>query len=320
MSFIENIPVVGPRVAAVRRRESLRLFVTGFVMGSADIVPGVSGGTIALIFGIYERLIESIKVASGDFLKTLVKGDVKKAFKVLPLNFLMPLGFGILTAVVSLAQMLSWLLADHPVLVWSFFFGLILASVWIVSRRIETWDYYDLASLILAAVAAFWIVGLVPVETPETLLAFFLSGMVAIVAMILPGISGSFLLVILGKYEQVLGAISEHDFLTLAVFGIGAVIGLGLFSRVLSWLFDKYHDVIVAILTGFMLGSLRKVWPWKEVLETRVDRHGDIVPLIEKNVLPGGFNLELVLAVGLCGAAIWLIMYLNKIKFVKEEN
>lgn len=294
-----------------------RLFFNGFSMGSADIVPGVSGGTMAFIFGIYEELLESIKIVSGEVPRLILKGKIKEAFQTVPFGFLIPLGAGILTAIVTLSNVISYLLANQPVLIWSFFFGLIVASVFLVSKRIVTWDVKDIVALLLSAIGAYFLVGAVPVSTPASLPLMFVAGAIAICAMILPGISGSFLLVIMGKYDQVLQAVIDKDIVTLVVFMAGAVLGLALFSRLLSYLFEKQHDLVVSILIGFMIGSLRKVWPWKEVLMTRVDSHGEIVPVVEANVLPG-LNMSLLFAMILCALGIWLMFMLNKVQATKE--
>lgn len=298
----------------------LHLFFTGFVMGSADIVPGVSGGTIAFIFGIYKELINSIKKVSGEALTLVLKGQIRQAIASIPFAFLAPLVFGIGAAVITLANVLSRLLEDHPVYVWSFFFGLVLASVLVVRKRVSRWTPEKIALLLAAALAAYLIVGAVPVETPKTALAFFLSGSIAIVAMILPGISGSFILVLLGKYEQVLAAVTERDVFTLLLVIAGAAIGLALFSRVLSWLFAHHHDFAIAVLTGFMLGSLRKIWPWKEVVSTRVNSEGVEVPVQEVNTLPPVWDQTVLLAVFLAALAFIIILYLEGLQITREQQ
>ena len=298
----------------------LHLFFTGFVMGSADIVPGVSGGTIAFIFGIYKELVNSIKKVSGEALALVLKGQIRQAIASIPFAFLAPLVFGIGAAVITLANVLSRLLEDHPVYVWSFFFGLVLASVLVVRKRVSRWTPEKIALLLAAALAAYLIVGAVPVETPKTALAFFLSGSIAIVAMILPGISGSFILVLLGKYEQVLAAVTERDVFTLLLVIAGAAIGLALFSRVLSWLFAHHHDFAIAVLTGFMLGSLRKIWPWKEVVSTRVNSEGVEVPVQEVNTLPPVWDQTVLLAVFLAALAFIIILYLEGLQITREQQ
>ena len=295
-----------------RKDNVVRYFLTGFAMGSADIVPGVSGGTIAFIAGIYEKLIESIKIITGDALKKFFKGDIAGSIKAVPFTFLVPLGLGILAAIFTLAQFLEVALSDYPVYIWSFFFGLIVASIFLVRKRVKNWNFQLYAVLGIAALGAFMLVAAVPVQTPATPLAFFLSGAIAISAMILPGISGSFLLLIMGKYEQILTAVTEFDIVTLGIFMAGAVVGLALFSRLLSWLFKNYHDVMIAALTGLMLGSLRKIWPWKETLETYVDSHGEVVPLVQANVMPPAFNVEFVVALILGAVGFLVIQQVEK--------
>jgi putative membrane protein len=293
-------------------KQYLRLTFTGFSMGAADIVPGVSGGTIAFIFGIYEELIQSIKTLSGETLRLVLKGKIVAAWNSIPFRFLIPLALGLGTAVITLSSVLEYLLAEQPVFLWSFFFGLVVASVVLVSRRIVSWDLHDLALGAAASVAAYLIVGMVPVETSSHPLAFFFAGFVAICAMILPGISGSFLLLIMGKYEQILSAVNSFDLVTLGLVASGAVIGLAVFSRVLSWLFAKHHDIVIAILTGFMIGSLRKIWPWKEVLEYRVNSHGVEEALVTRNILPEAVDITVVIALTLATLGMVLIFVLSK--------
>lgn len=295
-----------------KKNTIVRYFLTGFAMGSADIVPGVSGGTIAFIAGIYEKLIESIKTLSGKTLKILLKGDIKGAIESVPFVFLMPLGLGIISAVFTLARFLEIALNDYPVYLWSFFFGLIVASIFLVRRKVKQWSPQLYLILGAATVAAYLIVGAVPVETPSTILAFFVSGTIAITAMILPGISGSFLLLIMGKYQQILAAVTHFDVITLGTVAAGAVVGLALFSRVLSYLFKNYHDMLIAVLTGLMLGSLRKVWPWKETVETYIDRHGDVIPLIQRNIPPGSIGPELFIAAVLALIGFAAIKYIER--------
>lgn len=286
----------------------------------ADLVPGVSGGTVALLLGIYEELIFSIKMVSGEVVKLAVRGRVKEAVKKVPWEFLVPLLVGLLTAVVSMARVLTYLLAHYGVYVWGVFFGLIVASAVVVSKRVVSWSTRDVVALFLAVIVGFVVVGAVPVETADNLGAFFLAGAVAIVAMILPGVSGSFILVILGKYEQVLEAVTTSQIDKLAVFLVGAVIGLAVFSRLLSFLFERYHDVVIASLVGFMLGSLRKVWPWREVLQTKLDRHGDLEVVADKMVLPGQVDLTVVIVIGLMILGAILVLNLERLKLTEEVS
>ncbi len=298
----------------------LRLFVTGFSMGAADLIPGVSGGTIAFLSGIYEELIASIKLVTGDVLRLFLKLKFVEGLRLIPFRFLIPLALGLFGAIFLLANLLSYLLTSYPVFIWAFFFGLVIASVFVVSKRIKKKSINNTIGFLISAVGAYILVGAVPVETPNNLIFFFLSGMIAICAMILPGISGSFILLLLGKYQQVLGAVINKDFLTLIVFALGAVFGLALFSRVLSWLFSKYHDISVAILAGFMLGSVRKIWPWKEVVLTRINSHGEVVPLVEKNIMPVVFDVSVIIAIVLALIGAGIVLYLGKLDLVKETE
>ncbi|OUC06025.1 hypothetical protein RY27_23590, partial [Litorilinea aerophila] len=220
-------------------------------------------------------------------------------------------------AVATLAPGIEWLLLHQPVLLWSFFFGLVLASVFTVSKRIRRWTPGLWLSLAVGMVGAYLLVGMVPVQTPETWWFLFLSGALAICAMILPGISGSFILVLLGKYQFFVSAVNQRDLVSLALAGMGAAVGLVSFAQVLGWLFKRYHDPTVALLTGLMLGSLRKVWPWKETVAFITDRHGAILPTVERNILPpltvqGAFNLEILYALGLALVGFGLVMLIDR--------
>jgi putative membrane protein len=287
------------------------LALRGMCMGAVDVVPGVSGGTMALILGIYEELIEAIRSINGRFIRTLLSFRLKEAMALVPWRFLGSLVIGILCAVFSLARLLAWLLENKPVLIWSFFFGLILASILTVGRNLERWDLRATIWAALGTLSAYFVVGMVPVNTPETHWFLFLSGAVAICAMILPGISGSFILVLLGKYHFVLAAVNERNFFILAIFTAGAVCGITSFSRLLSWLLKRHHDMTVAILTGLMLGSLRKVWPWKITLETVLDRHGNTVPLTQINFLPPHWSGEVSAALSMAVTGFMVVVLLE---------
>jgi len=288
-------------------------------MGTADLVPGVSGGTVAFLSGIYEELLYSIKITTGEALRLILRGRIREGLKVIPFRFVVPLGIGILTAVFTLANLLSFLLSEHPVFIWSFFFGLVLASTFIVLKRVVKWDTSDRIAFLVAAIGSYFLMGAIPVETPNNLPFIFLSGVIAISAMILPGISGSFILLLLGKYQQILTAVAERNFLTLITFFAGCVVGIALFSRILTWLFSKHHDISIAILAGFMLGSIRKIWPWKEVVSTRVNSLGEVVPLIEKNIFPQQLDISVVFAFLLFLIGIFIIFYLDRMHLVKEQ-
>ena len=253
-------------------------------MGSADVVPGVSGGTIAFITGIYETLLNAIRSVDLQALQYLKKFQIKALWKHVNGNFLLPLLAGIATSVLTLAKVITHLLAEYPIQVWSFFFGLIVISALIILREIKLWNIGVFVAIALGIAIAYFITSATPAETPES--SWFL---LAICAMILPGISGSFILLIFGKYEFILSAVKEFRIVDIAIFGLGCIVGLLSFARLVSWLFNKYHNITIGVLSGFMIGSLNKVWPWKEAIQTYIDRHGDLKPLVEANVLPNQY-------------------------------
>ena len=297
--------------AVLSSRQALTLFAKGFCMGASDVVPGVSGGTMALILGIYEDLIAAIKAFNAAFVRDLLQRRFKKALGEVPLVFLVSLGLGILTAIFTLARGLSWLLVHHPIAIWSFFFGLVLASTVVVARRIQRWLLTTLLSLLVFTAGAYLLVGLVPVHTPETLPFIFLCGTIAICAMILPGISGSFILVLLGKYHYILDAVGRFDLVVLSVFAAGTVVGITLFVRLLNWMLKHHHDLTMAALTGLMIGSLRKIWPWKAIRQLVPDDLN--APQVFVNILPQHVSAELFVAVGLALAGGMLVLVLQRI-------
>ncbi len=254
-------------------------------MGAADVVPGVSGGTIAFITGIYEELVESLKSINLEAIRLFFTGRWKTFWKQINGNFLLAVFAGIFISVLSLAKLLEYLLEHHPILIWSFFFGLILASSYVVSRKIKKWEYPKIVALVGGVGIAFYITSVTPTTTTEAFWFIIVSGALASCAMILPGISGSFILLLLGKYIFALHAVNERIIFDLLLLGSGAAVGIISFANLLSWLLKKYHDITIAVLVGFMIGSLNKIWPWKETLKTIVVE-GEIKPLVEKNVLP----------------------------------
>ncbi|WP_219855957.1 DUF368 domain-containing protein [Pontibacter mangrovi] len=271
-------------------REYLLLFAKGAGMGAADVVPGVSGGTIAFITGIYEELLGSIRSVNGEALKLLLRLNLKGFWKHINGTFLVVLISGILFSIVSLSRLILYLLEHHSEMLWSFFFGLIVASALVVAKQITRWTPGVLVAGLLGAALAYYITVATPGQTPEAYWFIFLSGAIAICAMILPGISGSFILVLLAKYEFIMLSLKELKVGVIATFGLGCVFGLLAFSHVLNWMLKHYHNITVALLTGFMVGSLNKVWPWKLTLETYTDRHGEVKPLVQQNVLPGSYE------------------------------
>lgn len=286
------------------------LLLKGMGMGAADVVPGVSGGTIAFIVGIYEELINSIKSINASTLKLLFTGQIASFWKAINANFLLSIVTGIGISIFSLAKLITYLLVFHPILVWAFFFGLVLASTWFVSKDIKSWNWKTIVSFVAGAVIAYFITVATPAETPTNLPFIFLCGAIAICAMILPGISGSFILVLLGKYFYIMEAVKTFNIPVMLTFICGAAIGITSFSRVLSFALRKFHDITISVLAGFMLGSLNKVWPWKETIETYTDSHGLVKPLVEANILPNQLVWEAV-ALMILGYAI--VYFLEKL-------
>ncbi len=258
-------------------------------MGAADIVPGVSGGSIALITGIYEELLESINSFNGDNLRLLLKFELKAFFQAVNGAFLLSLFLGIMTSVFSLSKLITYLMAEHPIPLWSFFCGLILIAAFLILKDIKEWSFGVVVALFVGTIAAYYITELPPTSSPDALWFTFVAGAIAICAMILPGISGSFILLILGKYESVLQAVSERDFITLAVFALGCVVGLLSFSRIISWLLKRYYSLTIGLLSGFMLGSINKLWPWKVVTAYRTSSSGEEKPFLTENLFPGEY-------------------------------
>lgn len=308
------------------------LYLKGMAMGAADVVPGVSGGTIAFITGIYEELLETIKGFSLSVLKTLKDEGIKATWQKTNATFLVVLLAGIFTSVISLAKGITYLLDTYPVLLWAFFFGLIVASSVIIGRYIKTWGVKEISALLAGTAIAFYITVAAPSQIPDGLIFIFLAGCIAICAMILPGISGSFILLLMGAYGTVLGSISglvdalkavDTEMIikfgtNIVVFILGCVVGIISFSNFLSWMFKKAYSMTMALLTGFMIGSLNKVWPWKETTEFRINSHGEEVPFLQSNVSPMhfeelyGVSSQLWLAIALCVAGFALVFIMEK--------
>ena len=301
-------------------------------MGAADVVPGVSGGTIAFITGIYEELLNTIKGFNLSVFKTLKEEGIKATWQQTNATFLVVLFAGIFTSIISLAKGITFLLATYPVLLWAFFFGLIVASSLIIGKYIKEWNWKSIGLLIVGAAVAFYITIAAPSQIPDGLIYLFLSGCIAICAMILPGISGSFILLLLGAYATVLGSISglvdglkaaDIDLIVqygtnISIFMVGCVVGIIAFSNFLSWMFKKAYSLTMALLTGFMIGSLNKVWPWKETTEFRINSHGEEVPFLQSNVSPMNFEditgepSQLWLAIGLCIVGFLVVFVMEK--------
>lgn len=301
-------------VVQARSHHLFAVFLRGIAMGAADIVPGVSGGTIAFITGIYFRLLEAISAIPEAVLRHLIRGRVRAFWHSCDGSFLLSLLAGILGTIATLASAISFALAEYPILIWSFFFGLIVASVWHVGRQIHRFVPGLIVPFVLGTAFAWWVTTLTGSELPPSALVFFGSGAIAICAMILPGISGSFILVILGMYSPVLDAIRSPDIPILLIFAAGCLVGLLSVARVITWAFHHFHDPVLALLTGFMVGALNKVWPWKETLSWRTNSAGEQVPLNEASISPLGYaeitgqDPQLVLAIVCAFAGLLLVL------------
>ncbi len=324
-----------PEATEGRRDRTLTEYVglafRGACMGASDIVPGVSGGTMAFILGIYEELINSIRtIGRPKFIQAAVRFRIKEVFDILNWPFLLAVGLGILFSILTMSSILETLLVEQPVYLWSFFFGLILASIFTISKRIRQWTLPLIVATAVGAVGAYILVGLVPLQTPDGWWFLLLSGALASCAMILPGISGAFILVLLGKYQFVLSAVNDRDFVSLAFIAIGAGLGLVTFAQILGYLFKQYHNVTVAVLIGLMIGSLRKVWPWKmdvawleDAAGNRIlDSHGEEIVTQQSNFLPDLSNAagEVALAFVLMLVGIGLILLLDRLAGDKGEG
>jgi len=286
----------------------------GLAMGAADVVPGVSGGTIAFITGIYEELVTTISNIDLGLLKTLRTEGLKPAWQKANASFIVALLLGIGISVFSLMKLMTFLLEQYPIHVWSFFFGLVLASVWYIAKQIPKWRSIYIVALIVASAIAYFLTTLTPAGEIQSLPYLFLCGALAICAMILPGISGAFILVLLGAYRQIIEAVSDFNIKVISVVGLGAIFGLLSFSRLLKWLFSKYEYITLSILTGFVFGSLNKIWPWKNTLETRIIHEKEII-IAQESVLPSNFNgePELISAAILAVLGFLLIFVLEKL-------
>ncbi len=299
--------------------KNILIILKGIAMGAADVVPGVSGGTIAFITGIYAELIDSIKSINIQNVRLLFNEGIPAFWKAINGSFLLALASGIAFSIITLARLLKYILETHPILIWSFFFGLIVASAIYVARQINKWNFLTIILLIAGLILAYFITESTPAETPNSYWFIFLTGAIAICAMILPGISGSFIMLLMGKYEFILSVVNELKIVYLLVFASGAVVGLLSFSNLLSWLLKKYHDFTVAVLAGFMIGALNKVWPWKQTLETYTNSHGELKPLIESNIMPStyesltGNSSELLFAILFVIIGFALIFVIEKI-------
>lgn len=302
-------------------KDYIIISLKGMAMGAADVVPGVSGGTIAFISGIYEELLNSISSFNFSLLKVFRKEGFKQVWNTVNGPFLLALFIGISVSVLSLAKLIATLLENHPIVIWSFFFGLVLASIIYIGKQITTWTIGSVLCLIFGVILAFYITTLNPMVSENSSPWFlFLAGMIAICAMILPGISGSFILVLLGAYKPVLNALNTRDLFSIIVFMFGAVVGLLTFSRILKWLFFTYKNYTLATLTGFIIGSLNKIWPWQEIISWRTNSKGVEVPFNTTSVSPFSFegDSQLMMAILLAIIGFGLILLLEKLAVKKD--
>ena len=282
----------------------LTIIFKGIAMGAADVVPGVSGGTIAFISGIYEELIESIDKINLGVFKIWKTDGFKTAWNSINGTFLVALFSGIAISILSLAKLIKWLLHNEPVLLWSFFFGLVLASILYIAKQIKNWSALVFVAIVLTSILSYYITLAEPFASPDSPYYLLVCGFIAIIAMILPGVSGAFILLILGAYQTAIDTINnlrdglftgnmelfKEAFINFSLLALGAIVGIKVFSKLLNWMFKHKKNLTLAILTGFMIGSLNKIWPWKQVLSTRVNSEGIKVPLLEKSILPTNFD------------------------------
>jgi putative membrane protein len=288
-------------------------------MGAADVIPGVSGGTIAFIMGIYDELLHSIKSVDVDAIKLLLRFKIADFWKKINGNFLVALLGGIATSIISLAKVVIFLLKHYPIFIWSFFFGLILISAPLVLREIKKWNVSTGLSFVVGVVIAYLITILTPTQSPDYLWFIFFCGALAICAMILPGISGAFILLLIGKYQYIITALIELNLVVVFVFVSGCLVGIIGFSRFLTWILDHYHHLTVALLAGFMLGSLNKVWPWREVLEYATDSKGEQVAVFDKSILPWNYlsvtgkDPQLFQAIFMMALGVFIVVLIEKI-------
>lgn len=299
-------------------RKYVYLLLKGMGMGAADVVPGVSGGTIAFISGIYEELIESIKSINFYSFQILFKQGIPAFWKQINGTFLIVLLSGIAISMVTLAKIISFALHEYPIIIWSFFFGMILSSTWFVAKKITKVDVWVAIAFLVGTSIAYYITIATPTQTPETWWFLFLSGVIAICAMILPGISGSFILLLMGKYHSILNAVKTFDIKTIVVFALGCGFGIISFAQLVSWLLRRFHNATLALLTGFMVGSLNKVWPWKVVTEYRKNSKGEMVPFLERSVTVREFEMVTGNSGSLFYALLFMVIGLILVIFLER--
>lgn len=294
--------------------------IKGVAMGAANVIPGVSGGTIALITGIFERLIDAMKSINLKSLKLLFTGKIVAFVKAVDLYFIISVFFGVIISIFSLARLLEYLFTNHHILVWSYFFGLIVASVYYVGKTITSWKIGTILMFIVGFGIMLAFTRLSPAQEHNTVWYNFIAGIVAASAMILPGLSGSFVLLLMGNYHLVMiESVNNLDMSVLVPVAVGAVVGILAFSHFLSWVFKKYKDQTIALLTGLILGSLSIIWPWKIAGETYIDRHGEVQAAVTSTVLPNTYETVTTSDAHLEGAIICLIAGILTIVIVEWQ-
>ncbi|RNC84882.1 MAG: DUF368 domain-containing protein [Winogradskyella sp.] len=312
----------------------LTVTLKGIAMGAADVVPGVSGGTIAFISGIYEELIESIDNLNLGVFKVWKTSGFKTAWNSINGNFLLALFLGIATSIFSLARVIKWLLHNEPVLLWSFFFGLVLASIIYIAKQIKEWSAVVILAIIITSALSYYITLAEPFASPESPFYLLFCGFIAIIAMILPGVSGAFILLILGAYQIAIDTINnlreglftgnwdmlKDALINFILLALGAIVGIKVFSKILNWMFKHKKNITLAILTGFMIGSLNKIWPWKKVLSTRLNSEGVEVPLLEKSILPNNYQGDNQLVIAIVFVVIGFVTILVLERFGNQKT
>ncbi len=303
----------------MRFKEAIAIFLKGIGMGAANVVPGVSGGTIALITGIFERLIDAIKSFNLKALKLLFKFKIKELLEYIDFWFLVSLFLGVAVAILSVAKLFEYLFEYYPVYIWSFFFGLVLASVYFVGKEIQKWHFTVILSFIIGAIVAVLISVLSPAGENDAFIYLFLCGLVAACSMILPGLSGSFVLILLGNYQLVMiDSVTNLDISVLLPVVIGALVGILGFSHLLSWVFKKYRNQTIGLLTGFVLGSVMILWPWKTQI---MAVFGKKTKLVGYDWYLPEINAQFFIAVGIIIFGIFTIWLMEKManKFKEKE-
>ncbi|HCX99506.1 MAG TPA: DUF368 domain-containing protein [Bacteroidales bacterium] len=311
----------------VRLVQYLVFFLKGMGMGAANVIPGVSGGTVALITGIFERIINAIKSFNLTALSLLFKGKIKELIIYVDFYFLLSVGIGMIVSIISLARVLKFLFESYPVFIWAFFFGLIVASVFYVGKTVTKWRFSVYLFFLTGTAIAVWVSFMNPATPNDSFLYLVLCGVVAICSMILPGLSGSFVLILMGNYELVMiDAVTQGNFTVLLPVVLGGIVGVIAFSHVLSWVYKKFKDQTIALLTGFILGSLSILWPWKqEILSTNsvgnlILKEGNPIVQGYNLILPDAFTTEVIIAIVLALLGFGVIALMEKYAGIQKER